>query len=122
MKIPPTVVVAILLLTGTLSGASDLSGTWDLEMTFSNLTSAGTCVFRQDNDALSGTCGAGSDRFAITGTIDGTTVSWAFSVKQDGAEGRMEFTGEVDAPSMTITGSCRVVEGVDGTFTMRKRR
>jgi carbon monoxide dehydrogenase subunit G len=119
--VPAAVLTIALLLARTLAlSASDVSGTWNLEMKFPTATSTGTCVFKQDGETLNGTCG-GSERFAITGEINGSRLSWQFYVKQGGSEGRMEFTGELDGRGTTITGSCRVVEGPDGTFTMKKQ-
>jgi hypothetical protein len=34
----------------------------------------------------------------------------------------MEFDGELEATGTTIEGSCSVVGGHDGTFTMKKQR
>ena len=120
--------VATLCLTGLLStpawtiSAPDVSGTWDVEMIWSaDSKSTGVCTFKQEGDTLTGTCG-GTDKFPITGRVQNSRLSWQFEVKQDGVAGRMEFAGELDAQGTTINGSCSVVPGQDGTFTMKKVR
>lgn len=115
------------LTVGLLSGvglavsAADVSGTWNLEMTWStDSKSTGVCTFKQEGDKLSGTCGA-PDTFPITGRIQNNKLSWTLDVDQNGTKGRMEFNGEVDEQGATIEGACRVVGGLDGTFTMKKQ-
>jgi hypothetical protein len=99
-----------------------VSGTWDLEMNWSSdARSTGTCEFRQDGDKLTGTCG-GDDRFPISGQVQNNELRWAFEVKQEGSQGRMEFAGELDAQGTTIKGSCSIVGGQGGTFTMKKKQ
>ena len=51
--------------TSTLS-APDVSGTWDLKMTWGEeLTSTGVCALNQEGETLTGTCG-GAEKFPIT--------------------------------------------------------
>ena len=101
--------------------AADVSGTWNLEMIWSgDAKSTGVCTFEQDGGRLSGTCG-GTDKFPITGEIRNNNLSWQFDVEQDGNKGRMEFAGELDEQGTMIEGSCTVVGGQDGTFTMTRQ-
>lgn len=117
-----TVVTALTVALGSGVGlAADLSGTWDLEMKWSSDSkSAGVCSFEQEGDKLSGTCGS-PDKFPITGRVQNNKLYWQLDVEQSGTKGRMEFDGEVDEQGATINGSCSVVGGQDGTFTMKKR-
>jgi hypothetical protein len=115
------------LTVGLLSGAglavaaADVSGTWTLEMKWSNdAKSTGACEFKQEGDQLSGTCG-GVDKHPVTGTVQKNKLSWHVDVEQHGTKGRMEFDGNVDEQGATIEGSCRVIGGLDGTFTMKKQ-
>jgi hypothetical protein len=116
-----------LLTFATMSGvalavsASDVSGTWDLEMKWSgDAKSTGVCTFKQDGEKLTGTCGS-PEKFPITGRVESDRLSWEFDVSQEGNIGRMKFDGRLDEQGRTIKGSCSVVNGQDGTFTMKKQ-
>ena len=113
--------VALLCGVGLAGSAVDLSGTWDLEMKWSSDSkSTGVCTFKQEGDRLSGTCGS-PDKFPIIGKVQNKKLYWQLEVEQSGTKGRMEFDGEVDEQGATIQGSCSVVGGQDGTFTLKKR-
>jgi hypothetical protein len=113
--------VALFSGVGLVGSAADLSGTWDLEMKWaSDSKSTGVCTFKQEGDKLSGTCG-GPDKFPIIGRVQNSKLYWQLDVEQSGTKGRMEFDGEVDEQGATIQGSCSVVGGQDGTFTLKKR-
>ena len=113
--------VALLSGVGLAESAADFSGTWDLEMKWpGDSTSTGVCIFKQEGYKLTGTCG-GPDKFPITGRVQNNKLNWQLDVEQGGTTGRMEFDGEVDEQGATIQGSCSVVGGLDGTFTMKKR-
>jgi hypothetical protein len=115
--------ISMMLNASSALTASDVSGTWDLQMRFPpNLTSTGTCVLRQERDMLTGTCGGDADRFRITrGEVIGNQVSWQIEVTQGGAAGLMRFAGELDREETTINGALSIDGGADGTFTMKKR-
>jgi hypothetical protein len=100
---------------------ADVSGTWELEMTWPEAKSTGTCIFQQDGESLTGSCGE-TDRFPVKGRVEGTQLSWELEVKQNGATGRMQFSGELNQEGTTISGSCSVVGANSGTFTMKKSR
>jgi|SRR5687767_13178521 hypothetical protein len=117
--------LAMLLMTAVLwtpASAADVSGVWDLEMRWpGDRQSTGVCSFQQDDGKLTGTCG-GDDKFTLTGEVDNRRVTWSFAVEQNGNKGRMTFSGELNEAATTITGSCRIEGGLDGTFTMKKQR
>jgi hypothetical protein len=102
--------------------ADDVAGVWDLDMSWSATSShsTGVCTFKQDAETLTGDCG-GTETFPIRGTVNGKKVAWQFDVQQNGSKGTMTFAGELDDARTTIKGSCRIVGGQDGTFTMKKR-
>ena len=110
---------ALLLALAAFAQAVTAAGVWDLEMTRSGARSSGRCDFTIDARRLSGTCG-GDDRFAVSGRIDGRKLSWQMDVKQGGAEGRMEFEGELDDAGTTIKGTCTIGDQA-GRFTMKRR-
>jgi hypothetical protein len=113
--------VALLSVTTSTLSSSDVSGAWDLEMTWGEeVKSTGVCALNQEGETLTGTCG-GSEKFPIAGTVRNSRLSWRVDVEQDGDQGRMEFAGQLDARGTTISGSCSIVGGRNGTFTMKKR-
>jgi hypothetical protein len=112
--------VAVSLISAVTLSASDVSGTWQLEMRWSgDMKSTGDCTLKQDGDKLSGTCG--TEHSMVTGQTKGNRLSWQVDVTQDGSQGTMKFDGELDERGMTISGSCSIVGGQSGTFTMRKQ-
>jgi carbon monoxide dehydrogenase subunit G len=115
------VVLVMMLAVGALAQSSNVSGNWELEMSWPEAKSTGTCTFQQEGERLKGTCG-GADRFAITGRIEGNRLTWQVEVEQGGASGRMEFSGELDGQGATISGTCSVVGLNRGTFTMKRAR
>ena len=111
--------------TGMLSAAltalaqASVAAAWNLEMLWPGGKSTGSCTFAVEADRLSGSCG-GDDRFPIAGSVAGRKLSWRMDVTQGGAQGRLEFDGEVDEAGTTIKGSCNVGDQF-GSFTMTKR-
>src|SRR5687767_8000753 len=103
------------------SAGVDVSGTWDLEMRWNGgMKSTGGCTFKQDGTKLTGTCG--SEDSPLTGQIDSRNhLSWDVDVTQDGARGQMKFDGDLDEKGTSISGSCSVVDGANGTFAMKKQ-
>ena len=101
--------------------SANVSGSWELEMTWPEGKSTGTCIFQQEGESLTGSCG-GADRFPVKGKVEGTRLSWHFEVKQNGHAGRMEFSGELNQEGTIIRGTCSVVGANNGTFTMKKSR
>ena len=101
--------------------SANVSGTWELEMTWHEAKSTGTCIFQQKGESLTGSCG-GADRFPLKGQVEGSRLSWHFEVKQNGETSRMEFSGELNQEGTTISGTCSVVGANSGTFTMKKSR
>ena len=120
MKAMLTFASAALLWAGTVAAQGNVTGTWTLEMLWPGGRSSGTCTLATDAGRLSGSCGGDVDQFPITGTVDGRKLSWRADVKQGGAQGRMEFDGEIDDAGTTIKGSCNVGDQF-GSFTMTKR-
>ena len=116
------VVVLVMMLAVTASAqSSNVSGNWELEMSWPETKSTGACTFQQEGQNLKGTCG-GTERFAVTGKVQGSRLIWQVEVAQDGAAGRMEFSGELDGQGATIRGTCSVVGQNSGTFTMKRTR
>ena len=111
---------AVSLMSAVALSASDVSGNWQLEMRWSgDMKSTGDCTLKQDGEELSGTCG--TEHSMLTGQTKGNRLSWQVDVTQDGTQGTMKFDGDLDERGTTISGSCSIVGGQSGTFTMRKQ-
>ena len=110
--------VAILL---TPASAADVAGVWDLTMVWSaDSQGTGICTFSQAGEKLSGTCGD-PGKFPLTGEVKDRHVTWQFEVAQNGNNGKMMFTGELDEAGTMIKGTCQIVGVRDGTFTLVKK-
>jgi hypothetical protein len=101
------------------TASPDVAGIWNLEMVFSEdgTRSTGVCTFKQEDEKLTGSC----HDISITGEISGQTVTWGFEAEQNGRKHTMTFTGALDKTGTTITGTCKVVPGQEGSFTARKQ-
>jgi hypothetical protein len=100
---------------------SDVTGVWNLDMHWSgNDTHAtGVCTLKQDEQKLTGSCE--SAKSVVTGEINDRKLSIRIDVEQDGSKGTMTFTGTLDESGRAIEGTCKIVGGQDGTFTMKKQ-
>ena len=116
-------VFALVGMLSTVASAqlANVSGAWELEMTWLEAKSTGSCTFEQKGENLTGTCG-GAERFPLKGRVEGNRLSWQVDVEQGGASGRMEFSGELDREGTVIRGSCSIVGANSGTFMMRRTR
>ena len=98
---------------------ADVSGVWNLEMEWSGGSrSTGVCKLKQDDDKLSGTCAGKS---SVTGEARDGKLTWRVQVEEDGQKGQMTFEGTLDEPGTSIRGTCAVVGGPSGKFTMTRR-
>jgi hypothetical protein len=101
--------------------SADVSGVWNLDMHWlgSDTHATGVCTLKQEEQQLTGSCE--SAKSIIAGEVDGRKLSFRIDVEQDGQKGAMTFTGTLDESGGTIEGSCKIVGGQDGTFTMKKQ-
>jgi hypothetical protein len=120
MRTATAILLAALFAVTPSAQVANVSGTWELQMAWPEMTSTGVCTFKQEGDTLSGTCGSGTDKFPVMGRVETARLSWQVNVTQDGSAGRMEFSGELDAQGMTIRGTCNIVGANSGTFTMTR--
>ena len=114
-----TVVVALFALSSVLP--ADVSGVWNLEMQWSgsDTKSTGVCTLKQDETKLTGSCQ--SAKSVVSGEVNDRKVTIRIDVEQDGQKGAMSFDGTVEESGSLIRGTCKIVGGQDGTFTMRKQ-
>lgn len=99
----------------------DLSGVWNLEMSWSdsNSKSTGVCTLKQVETELSGSCQSATS--VVSGKVNDRKVTIRIDVEQDGHKGAMTFEGTVAESGRLIDGVAKIVGGQDGTFTMRKQ-
>jgi hypothetical protein len=102
------------------SEIADVSGVWNLEMEWSSSgsRSTGVCQLKQHDNKLSGTC---AEKSSVTGEVRDRKVTWRVQVEEDGQKGQMTFEGTLDESGTTIRGTCAVVGGPSGKFTMTKQ-
>ena len=77
-KLIVTLVTAVAV--AIVYAAVDLSGTWEIDATFDDVSLAGggfDCVIKQSSEKLTGNCSDGSA--SLAGEIDGQKVAWRVS-------------------------------------------
>jgi hypothetical protein len=99
---------------------ADVSGVWNLEMEWSpsGSRSTGVCKLKQDDSKLTGSC---AEKSSLTGEVRDRKLTWRVQVEENGQRGQMTFEGTVDESGTTIRGTCAVVGGPTGKFTMTKQ-
>jgi hypothetical protein len=103
-----------------VSERADVSGVWNLDMEWpsSGSRSTGVCQLKQDDNKLSGTC---AEKSSVTGEVRDRKLTWRVQVAEDGQKGQMTFEGILDESGSTIQGTCAVVGGPSGKFTMTRQ-
>jgi hypothetical protein len=121
MKRLATILVVASL--STTAMAADVSGNWNLEMSWpgSDVPSTGVCSLKQDVQKLTGECGDGTDKFAITGEVNGEKLAWQLDVEQGNETGKMAFSGVLNEAGTTVKGACSIVGQREGSFIMKKQ-
>ena len=109
----------ILFVVTVQSAAPNLNGRWNLEMVWGPESTVSTtvCTVTHTDAKLSGTCGAKS---TLTGEVQRRSLTFQIDVEQDGRKGRMTFEGALEESDAAVRGTCSVVNGPTGTFTMKK--
>jgi hypothetical protein len=111
----------VLLIAVAAMLSPDLSGVWNLDMQWaeSGTKSTGVCTLKQNETQLTGSCQ--SVKSVVSGKVDDRKVTIRIDVEQDGHKGAMTFEGTVNESGSLIQGTAKIVDGQDGTFTMRKQ-
>jgi hypothetical protein len=114
--------IIVALAVVTLIGAVDLSGTWDVDVTFDDRAVGGgeiDCAITQEGAQLKGTCSGGTAQ--LTGDVSGQDVKWRMSGAEKSSPPGPTFTGTVDEAGRRIKGRF-TAGGKDGSFTAFKSR
>jgi hypothetical protein len=103
-------------------GASDLSGSWEVDVRFDDPAVEGgqvDCAIKQDGEQLTGTCSDGTAR--LTGDVRGRDIRWRIGSHDTSTASGHTFTGTVDESGTRIKGRFSA-GGKDGTFSALKSK
>jgi hypothetical protein len=114
-------IIAVLAIV-TVIGAVDLSGTWEVDVTFDDRGIEGgeiDCAITQEGPQLKGTCSEGTAQLA--GEVNGRDIKWQIGGAEKSSPPGHTFTGTVDEAGRRIKGRF-TAGGKDGSFTALKSR
>jgi hypothetical protein len=100
--------------------ATDVSGTWELNVESPMGSRASDAIFTQTGETLGGKMVSPRGETPLTGTISGETVKWGINVNVQGQNLQIDYTGTVTGDTMSGT----VVFGSfgDGKFTGKRKQ
>jgi hypothetical protein len=100
--------------------ATDVSGTWELNVESPMGSRASDAIFTQTGETLGGKMVSPRGETPLTGTISGQTVKWGINVNVQGQNLQIDYTGTVTGDTMSGT----VVFGSfgDGKFTGKRKQ
>ena len=100
MAIFTSLIAASPISIGFMSGAADISGTWNFIV---DLNGGGhgepTFVFKQKADKVTGTYKGPLGEYEVTGTVTGAKAVFGFEFTQDGETGKATYTGTIESPT-----------------------
>jgi hypothetical protein len=114
--------IIVALAVVTIIGAVDLSGTWDVDVTFDDRAVEGgeiDCAITQEGAQLKGTCSGGTAQ--LTGEVSGRDIRWQIGGAKKSSPPGHTFAGTVDDAGRRIKGRF-TAGGKDGSFTAFKSR
>jgi hypothetical protein len=100
--------------------ATDVSGTWELNVESPMGSRASDAIFTQTGETLGGKMVSPRGETPLTGTISGETVKWGINGNVQGQNLQIDYTGTVTGDTMSGT----VVFGSfgDGKFTGKRKQ
>lgn len=104
----------------TTIGVADLSGTWEVDVTFDDHAIEGgeiDCTITQEGAQLKGTCSGGTAQLA--GEVSGRDIKWQIGGAEKSSPPGHTFTGTVDEAGRRIKGRF-TAGGKGGSFTALK--
>ena len=106
-------------LAGALASGSEVTGTWN----FAVETDAGSgnpvFTLKQEGEKLSGTYKGMLGEAAVTGSVKGREVTIEFDHER--VNGKIRYTGTLDADSKSMKGKVAFGDAGSGTFTAAKK-
>ena len=103
-----------------LAVASNVSGTWDVKVTFDDATIAGGnlyCAFVQKGESITGSCSEASAE--VIGEVKEQNISWRLQMRGAPASSATTFTGTIDDAGSLMSGRF-TVGGKSGRFDAKK--
>jgi hypothetical protein len=108
---------ATIVFTAASLFASDLSGTWNAQVTLGDQTGTPTLVLKQNGEKLTGTYSGALGEAPLTGTVKGKEVTIDFE-----ASGvKVRYAGKLDSEEKKIEGTVDYGGQASGTFTATKK-
>jgi hypothetical protein len=112
-----TAVLATIVFTAVSLFASDLSGTWNAQVTVGDQTGTPTFTLKQNGEKLTGTYSGALGEAPINGTVKGKDVTIDFE-----ASGvNVHYAGKLDTEEKKIEGTVDYGGQASGTFIATKK-
>lgn len=110
--------LGLFLATATLAFAADVDGTWSGTLNVTGADMPVSWTFKADGNALTGSVNQGGMQSPIKdGKIDGNHISFVLEVDFQGQQMSVDYTGEVSADQIKLTGS---VSGQSFDYVVKK--
>jgi hypothetical protein len=103
-----------------LAAASNVTGTWDVKITFDDGTIAGGnfyCAFVQKGESITGRCSDASSE--VIGEVKDQDISWRLQMRGGPPSSATTFTGTVDDSGNLMTGRFTAADK-SGRFDAKK--
>ncbi len=98
--------------------ASDLSGTWNVELDIAGMLFKPVLELKHEGAELTGTIKTGDESMPVKGSVDGEAVKFEYDTVYEGQTYHLIYTGKLDGDS-TIKGETDATAAV-GTFVAKK--
>jgi hypothetical protein len=103
-----------------VTGAVDVSGTWDVDGDVVGNPVKFTCTLKQDGETLTGTALLLGTEVPLKGSVKEGVITFQFDVVYQGTTYTDVFTGKLGEDE-TMAGTIAVA-GVEGRFTAKKQK
>jgi hypothetical protein len=101
--------------------ASDVTGTWQVQVTTSSITASPTMTLKEDGDKITGQYQSQQyGQFPLTGTLNDGKIAITFVMAVEGNNINVSYTGTVDKDGMK--GTVNYGDLMDGTFTATRKK
>jgi hypothetical protein len=92
--------LAVVLVTGALSGQSDIAGDWELSINGPESVINATASLKQDGDNVTGSITSPQGTVELKGTYKAKKVELAFQIQSPNGPLDIKVTGDVDGADM----------------------
>lgn len=98
---------------------AEISGTWTMEVETAMGSGTPTFVLKQQGDKLTGTYSGALGEKSVTGSVKADQVTIEFDADQ--VNGKVIYTGTLDAAAKKVKGKVKFGDAGEGTFTGSKK-